>query len=200
MNRIILIGAFLTNTLMLFGQNQPNVFLSFAEFEEKKPSEYVDFKLKHRTEGDVFMAGGVTNYRIKKVLPSSQKERMIKEVWGVLINDTVYINSYPYANMFGYDKIIEKGYYTFFIAQPSYSKKKQIELGIINEDEKVKQVCCTTGYVIMPDGTVKWLNPELLKTLIADNKKLMYELELKDLNQENVYEMFDIIRRYNKSK
>jgi hypothetical protein len=52
----------------------------------------------------------------------------------------------------------------------------------------------------LPDGSIKWLNPKLLKTLISDNLELIKEIELKKLTPDNVYEMFDILNKYNQTK
>lgn len=185
---------------MLFGQNQSNVFMSFSEFKENKASEHVSFNLKHRTGSDVAMTGGITNYRVKKIVPSSKKRAMKKEVWAIVVDGAVYINSYPYAGMFGYDKIIETGYYTYFIGSPSISRDKQVKLGIIKKGESIKQPWGRTGYVIKPDGTVKWLNPNMLKELISDDKNLLEEIDTKELGNVDIDEMFDILHRYNKNK
>ena len=181
-------------------QNKANVFLTFSEFKEGMPSKYCDFQLKQRTTGNVFMTGGITNYQLKKINPSSEIEKMTKIVWGVKVEDSLYINSYPYSKIAGYNKILEKGFYSFFIGEPARFQEEQIKVGIIKEGESHKGVCCKTSYVILTDGSVKWLNPELLKTLISDNKELIKELETKNFKPDDVYELFDFLTRYNQTK
>jgi hypothetical protein len=185
---------------MLYAQDKANVFLTFSDFKARTPSKYFDFQLKQRTTGDVFMTGGITNYRIKKVKPSTETDNLTKNVWGVLVEDSVYINSYPYSKILGYNKILEIGFYSFFIGEPARFKKEQISVGIIKEGDPQKGVCCKTSYVIFPDGSIKWLNPDLLKNLIYDNSELISELESKHLTPDNVFEMFDILHKFNQTK
>lgn len=200
MKKITILTLSLIFALQLFGQEPKNVFKSYTEFEELKPSLNYDFVLKHRTTGNVFMTGGITNYRIKKAKPSTALNYLTKEAWGVFVNDSVFINSYPYSKLIGYNKILGIGHYCYFIGEPARLQAEQLKLGIIKEGDSQKGVCCKTSYVILPDGTIKWLNPEYLKELISDNTALMDELESKNLTPDSVYEMFEIIDKYNKTK
>ena len=186
--------------LMTYAQEKPNVYMTFSDFETNSPSQYFDFQLKQRTMGNVFMTGGITNHMIKKVKPTTELDNLTKNIWGVLDSDSIYINSFPYSKILGFNKIIGTGFYSYFIGEPARSKEEQIKLGIIKEGEPQKAVCCKTSYVILPAGTIKWLNPELLKTLISDNIESTKELESTDLTPDSVYEMFDILNKYNVSK
>ncbi len=186
--------------LKTYGQERANVFMNFSDFKSNDPSKYFDFQIKQRTQGNVFMTGGITNHIIKKVNPSTETDNLTKNVWGVLVGDSIYINSYPYSKLLGFNKIIGIGFYSYFIGEPARFKEEQLKVGIIKEGEPQKGVCCRTSYVILPDGSIKWLNPELLKTLISDNPELIKEIELKKLTPDNVYEMFDILNKYNQTK
>lgn len=186
--------------MITYAQEKPNVYMVFSDFKANTPSLYFDFQLKQRTEGNVFMTGGITNYMIKKIKPTTETDNLTKNVWGVLVNDSIYINSYPYSKILGFNKIIGTGFYAYFIGEPARLKEEQINVGIIKEGEHQKGVCCKTSYVILPDGSVKWLNLDMLKTLIADNSELTKELESKKLTPDNVYEMFVILTKYNQSK
>lgn len=192
----ILMTFFLTT---VFAQKENNTFMTYSEFEENNPSKYCDFKFKHRTTGNVFMTGGITNYRLKKIKPETKTEEMTKVVWGIIVEDTVYINSYPYSKLIGYNKLIEKGYYSYFIGEPARFKEEQIKLGIINEGDKQIGVCCKSGYVILPDGQIKILKPEIMEALLKENKSLLDKFISKNLKQENVYEMFDFLHRFNQT-
>lgn len=200
MKKITILFFCFTLTIQLFGQDSKNVFKSFLEFKEMSPSQKFDFQLKHRTMGNVFMTGGITNHRITKAKPSTTLEYLTKEAWGVFVNDSVFINSYPYSKLLGFNKILGVGQYCYFIGEPARIKEEQVKLGIIKEGEPQKGVCCKTSYVILPDGDVKWLNPVYLKELISDNSELMAELESKNLTPDSVYEMFEIIDKYNETK
>lgn len=200
MRKITILTLSLILTIQLFGQDSKNVFKSFSEFTDMKPSQKYDFQLKHRTTGNVFMTGGITNHRIKKAKPSTTLEYLTKFAWGVFVNDFAFINSYPYSKLIGYNKILGVGYYCYFIGEPARLQAEQLKLGIIKEGEPQKGVCCKTSYVILPDGTIKWLTPNYLKELISDNDILVAELESKKLTPDNVYEMFEIIDKYNETK
>ncbi len=200
MKKTIITILTISSILTVLSQKKNNTFITYAEFKEDSPSKYCDFKLKHRTMGNVFMNGGITNYRLKKIRPKTKTKIMTKIVWGVFVKDTAYINSYPYSKLIGYNKIIEKGYYSYFIGEPAKSQKEQVKLGIIKEGEKQKNVCCKVGFVILPEGQIKMLKPNLMKVLLKDNKALLNEYISKSYKQENVYEMFDFLHRYNLTK
>jgi len=200
MKKITILILSLILTIQLFGQDSQNVFKSFSDFKEMNPSQKFDFQLKQRTMGNVFMTGGITNHMIKKANPSTTLEYLTKEAWGVFVDDSVFINSYPYSKLIGYNKILGVGYYCYFIGEPARFKEEQLNLGIIKQGEPQKGVCCNTCYVILTDGTVKWLNPDYLKELISDNSDLVAELESKKLTPDSVYEMFEILDKYNETK
>jgi hypothetical protein len=200
MKKITFLSAMIFISFLSFGQVKRNVFMIFSEFKTNSPSKYIDFQLKQRTMGNVFMTGGITNHSIKKVNPSTKTEELTKIVWGITVADSIYINSYPYSKILGYNKILGVGFYSYFIGEPARSKEQQIKIGIIEEGEPHKEVCCKTSYVILPDGSVKWLNLELLKTLIADDSELSKELETTSLTSENVFEMFAFLNKYNQGR
>ena len=193
---IIAIGFFLVS-LNTCGQN---AFKDFAEFQANKPSLTFNFELKKRTTGDIFMSGGTHNYRAKKITPVSKTEKLQKQVWGVIVGDTAYINSYPFLKLKGFNKILGKGYYSYFISEPARLKKEQVNLGIIQPHEKAKEVWGETGYVILPDGTIKHLSPEVLKDLCKDNEAISKEVFYAKLKVENVFEMFAFLDKYNATK
>jgi len=200
MKKITILILWIFSASATYGQEKANVFVTYSDFKASTPSKHFDFLLKQRTMGNVFMTGGITNHVIKKVNPSTETENLTKNVWGVLVEDSIYINSYLYSKILGYNKILGIGYYSYFIGEPARFIDEQIKVGIIKEGEPQKGVCCKTGYVILPDGSVKWLNPDLLKTLISDNSELIKELEIKTLTPDNVYEMFAILDKYNQTK
>ncbi len=188
---------------LVYGQTNNTVqngFVNFNEFMQNKPSISFNFIVKQRTQGNVFMTGGITNYRLENIQPKGEKEKLENEIWGVIFNDSFYINSYPYSKIKGYNLIIEKGYYTYFIGEPARAEKEQRELGIIKPTEKQIGVFGQAGYVITPDGTIKLLSPEVLAGLCKDNDSLSAELANAKLKLEDVYKMFDFLKRYNVTK
>jgi len=201
MKRIILTTITLLLVTTIFGQTKfTNGFADFNEFMLNKPSLDFDFQLKKRSGGDIFMTGGISNYRLKKIRPASEVEKVEKIIWGVTVDNKVYINAYPFSKVIGYNLIIEKGYYTYFIGEPARTVNEQRELGIIKPTEKQISVCCQAGYVILPDGTIKLIRPELLLELCKDNEDITKEIKAANFKLEDVYKMFDIIKKYNITK
>ncbi len=186
-----------------FGQSSnltPNGFANFNEFKQNTPSMTFNFSVTQRTQGNVFMTGGIANYKLENIQPKNDKKKLEKEVWAVVIHDTVYINSYPYSKVKGYNLIIEKGYYTYFIGEPARTEKEQRDLGIIKPTQSLIGVCCQAGYVISPDGTIKLLRPELLSELCKDNEDISKEITAAKLKLGDVYKMFDFLKKYNATK
>ncbi|MEO5570186.1 MAG: DUF6563 family protein [Bacteroidia bacterium] len=189
MKKIISVAVSILFAGIVFGQTtNPNAngFANFSELKQNTPSLTFSFQIKQRTQGNIFMTGGIANYKLENIQPKSDKEKLEKEVWGVSIHDTIYINSYLYSKVKGYNLIIEKGYYTYFIGEPARTEKEQRDLGIIKPDEKLIAVCCQAGYVILPDGTFKLLRPEVLSDLCKDNEEISKEITAAKLKLEDV--------------
>jgi len=187
---------------ILFAQKtkEPNGFSNYNEYKSGVPSLTFNFQLKQRTGGDIFMIGGIANYKIRKVTPVTDTEKIEYEIWGIQVGGVDYINSYPYSKIKGYNKIEGKGYYSYFIGEPARTEKEQRELGIIKPSEKQIAVCCQTGYVILPTGKILNLRPELLLELCEDNEDIVSEIKAAKLRLEDVYKMFEILKKYNLSK
>ena len=202
MKRVISVTLFAVFLTALFGQivNDPNVYSNFNEYKNNAPSLTFDFQLKKRTGFNIFMTGGIANYRIRRVNPQTETGKIEKEVWGIRVDGVDYINSYPYSKIIGYNKIEGKGYYSYFIGEPARFEKEQRELGIIGANESQIAVCCQTGYVILPTGKVLHLNPVLLLDLCKDNEDIVTEITKSNLRTEDVHKMFEILRAYNLTK
>ncbi|MGL1885564.1 MAG: hypothetical protein OCD76_03525 [Reichenbachiella sp.] len=199
MKNILITNLILLLSIVSYAQTN-NTFKNFNEFIKDAPSRKYNFQIKQRSEGNVIMTGGVRNYRLRKVKPSTDADILNKYIWGIKDGDSLYINSYPYSKVFGFNKIIERGYYSYFKGEPARTRQEQLTLGLIEEGDKTMMVCCWTGYVILNDGQVKQLKPRLIEKLIQDNQTLHAEFVKKNLKIENVHEMFDYLSRYNQTK
>jgi hypothetical protein len=202
MKNLLSLTLFLLSFLTVFCQkvNEPNGYSNFDEFKNNTPSLNFNFQIKQRTGGDVFMIGGIYNFKIRKVNPETDTYKIEYEIWGVRVNGVDYINSYPYSKTKGYNKIEGKGYYSYFIGEPARTEKEQRELGIIKPNEKQIGVCCNTGYVILPTGKIMNLRPDLLLELCQDNEDIIIEIKKSALKIEDVYKMFEILKKYNLTK
>ena len=196
MKNIILISILFLISSNLFTQTKGG-FDDFNEFKENKPSLTFDFIIKQRTNGNVFMTGGITNYRLKKIKPESYVIKVKEEIWGVYVGDSIYINSYPYSKRKGYNKLLEIGYYSYFIGEPAGGELEQRKLGFIEPNEKPVRVCCKVGYVLFEDGQIKLLTPTLLLDLTADKEEMNEKVKAENFKRENVPEMFEILSKYN---
>ncbi|MDR0811487.1 MAG: hypothetical protein LBN23_04340 [Paludibacter sp.] len=194
---LLLLAISMTNAQ---NEQKPNAFANFQEFINNTPSLSFEFQLKQRTTGDIFMLGGIANYQLKKITPKNQTQKVETEIWGVLVEDIVYINSFLYSEIKGYNKILEKGYYSYFIGEPARLLEQQRNLGIIGANDKVVAVCCQVGYVILPDGKIMLLTPKLLFELCKDNEQISEKIQQSHLIMEDVPQMFEILKEYNLSK
>jgi len=61
-------------------------------------------------------------------------------------------------------------------------------------------VCCKAGYVILPDGKVKLVRPELLLELCKDDEGLVKEIMAANLKLDDVLYMFEFLKQYNETK
>lgn len=199
--KTILIALFTFSiSALAYSQSEKNIIRTYTEFKENKPSGYADFELKKRTGFNIFMMGGIDNFRLKNRDANNKLGLIKNEMWGVYVDNSAYINRYLYSRISGFNEIIENGYYSYFIGEPARFNKSQISLGIIKPNEPQKAVCCKTSYVILPNGDVKWLTPNLLKELVNDNIELAEELRSDHIPQEDASAMFSYLRRYNKMK
>ncbi|MEO9965473.1 MAG: DUF6563 family protein [Reichenbachiella sp.] len=200
MKRLILTNLLIWIFSAAFSQTENNTFKNFEEFTADAPTGKYNFQIKQRTIGNVVMMGGVTNHRLKKIKPSTDSDKLNKFAWGVKNGDSLYINSYPYSKILGFNKIRERGYYSYFMGEPARTKQEQLNLGMIKEGDPRMSVCCWTGFVILNTGEVKHLRPKLVGELIQDNDELYSEFKSQILQIENVHEMFEYLSRYNKTK
>ncbi len=182
------------------GQTGMYYFKTFEDYKTNRTSSDCEYLLKQRTNGDIFMMGGISNYRLKKIQPKTKTDELTQNAWAILFEDSVYINSYPYSEIVGFNKILGTGHYAYFIGEPARTKDKQIELGIIQPGQPQMAVCCQTSYVILPEGAVKWLTPQLLAELLSDNQELTKEFKKDRVNQSDANKMFDYLRKYNEMK
>ena len=195
-----IIATVFFNCAVCQSQNSSKGFHSFEEFKNGQSSVTINYPITQRTEGNVFMSGGIMNYVFKKVKPKELRPQIEQELWGVEFNGEFYINAYPYSKMKGYNKFEEIGFYSYFIGQPAYTVEEQRLLGIVGPNDPWMSVCCKAGYVMRQDGTIKHLSPSLCRTLISDNPELIAEFDNANLKMENVPEMFTFLKRYNATK
>ncbi|MCB0496696.1 MAG: hypothetical protein KDC79_11225 [Cyclobacteriaceae bacterium] len=195
----IITTAFFTNAICQ-SQNSSKGFRSFEEFKIRQASLTINYPFIQRTEGNVFMKGGITNYIFKKIKSKELITQIEQELWGVEYNGEFYINAYPYSKIKGYNKFEEIGFYSYFIGEPARTLDEQRSLGIVGKDDPLTSVCCKVGYVMQQDGTIKLLSPTICRELISDNPELLAEFDNANLKMENVPEMFAFLKRYNEAK
>jgi hypothetical protein len=182
-------------------QNKTECFRNYLEYKSDSPSLKIDDKLTQRTSGDQIMMRGIKNYLFKDVDQKNLKKQLQTEIWGVRQDGKVYINAYPLAKFKGYNEIIGIGHYSYFIGLPptSLDKKNQQKLGFIEPGKPAIYISATAvGYVLLEDGTIKFLNRELLGTLVEGNAELEEKVKLLDNKNGNLQNMFEILDMLNK--
>jgi hypothetical protein len=201
MRKLFLIISLLFNLTQSMAQlNDNNAFVNYMEFKTNQPSLKFDFYLKQRSSFDIFMIGGMRNYMVKKIKPKSEKFHLIERVWGIVHDGNYYINAYPYSGLRGYNLLLENGYYSYFIGELAIEEDLQRSLGIIKPNEKVLRMYGRVGYVILPDGTIKMLQQDLLRELCSDNRELILEINYGNYKIKDTMKMFEILKKYNTYK
>ena len=114
MKRIILITTLSLGGLgLIFGQNfQDGGYANLDEFKNNTP-KYADvFEVIKRTEGDILAWGG-NDYKVKSTDKTIKNKAIKREIWGIVKNDTLFLNGYYLTELNWYVKVEIFGKYCF---------------------------------------------------------------------------------------
>ncbi len=174
-------------------------FSTYQEFQDGNPTLHYTLQLKQGNAID--MLGGIGEFNLKKIKPVSHADEVYRRVWGLEIDGITYINVYPHTNLKGFNEIIEYGYYKYFLGIFPQNPRVQKELGMnIPKLKWGKSLTGHVGFVLLPNGKIKYLGPELLAEICSDNKVLSEEITKANLEIFDVYEIYEFLKRYNQSK
>ena len=196
MKKLPLLLALILCAQLAFAQSV-HVFATYDDFLNGTPTDSLPFRLEQRDQGDIFMTGGIDNYKFGKVKPRSLKKRLYEEIWGVEQDGEVYISGYAYSRRKGFNKVKGSVPYRYFIGEPAILYENQVALGFIESGEEAMSVCCKTGYVLLEDGTVKLLTSERLLELVRTDADILQGVKDAKYQQEDIYKMFEALDVYN---
>jgi hypothetical protein len=197
----ILIVLFLCcSSYAQFKLQKVEAFSSYEEFKNSAPT--LEFNLQLKLLSQIDFQGGIGIYILKNSKPAKNSDKISREIWGFSCNDTIYINTFHVTNVKGYNVILENGYYKYFLGRLPPNEKLQKEFGIFIPKPTWYQSVeyGIGGYVLLPDGKIKFLSPELLAELCKDNEKLYQEIVEAKLNINDQKKIFEFLKQYNKSK
>jgi len=159
--------------------SQPQIQSTLTEQTKKGYLNFNEFKIGTPSLTLDFQLNKVDafNYEIFNINPKTDKGKINREIWGIRVGGDDYINNYPYTKIIGYSKIY-KGYYSYF------SRGYDI----------------ITGNVILPNGEIQKLTPQVLLQLCADNKDIIKEIQGTKIKDKDFNKMFEILRQYNLTK
>ena len=203
MKKLILCLSLLLCSSLLFGQKfgKAEGYASYEEMKNGTPSFVFDLRLRENTKINKLLRGGIINYRIDRIDPEKDRTKVEVGVWALGIYGKQYINAYRYSQVEGFNEIIETGYYSYFVGDPPRDRDIQIEMGLtppgVNRARKDLEA---QPYVIMPDGEVRVLRPEMLLPLCGDNEAIVEKLKTMNIRADDFPGMFAVLKEYNEAK
>lgn len=104
-------------------------YSTLKDFQNNTPNYPDTFIVSPRTIGDIKAWGG-NDYKIESKTVTKQ---VIKNSWGIIVNDTLYLNGMGLTGLIWYSKVELFGKYCYLKPSFPVSPKIQKELGLDNE-------------------------------------------------------------------
>ncbi len=108
---------------------QSGGYKSFNEFKNNTPSYNEVFEILKRSMADIKAWGG-NDYKIESKDSTITKKEIKKEIWGIIKNDSLYLNGIPITGLIWYAKVEIFGKYCFLKPSFPVNQKIQKELGL----------------------------------------------------------------------
>lgn len=197
--RNILTSLLIFCSSIVYAQNNTLCFENYSQYKTGNPSVGTEFTLVKRTSGDQILMGGISNYTFKDVYPKELKNKLTKEYFAVSHDGKVYINQFPFTKFKYYNELIGIGRVSYFVGLPPgpMDKQNQINLGFIKAGQGPIYITHSVGYVLLHDGTIKYLGPKLLSELVIGHKDLEAEVAINKYSSKDYIEMFKVIDKLN---
>ncbi len=133
MRKYLILAFISTLSIASFGQNQMvyNVggYTTLADFQSNTPNYPDTFIVKHRTTLDIKAWGG-NDYKVESMNKTIKTKVIKKQLWGIFVNDTLYLNSLQLTGYNWYSKVELFGKYCFLRPAFPFLSKFQKELGL----------------------------------------------------------------------
>jgi hypothetical protein len=127
---ILLVFVSLLFPLSAGAQQPNNVYMSFDEYRNNKPSGKAVFELRERTKEEVSGQWWfIPQYQLYVSYPPMMQDTMDRKPWGLRKDGKLYINSYHINKVIGYE-LVEEGPYTYFMATLPATRKEQYKLAL----------------------------------------------------------------------
>ncbi len=135
MRQYLILAFISTLSIASFGQRQSlykaGGYSTLANFQNNTPNYLDTFIMSRRTTGDIKAWGG-NDYMIKSMKETTTKKVIKNKIWGIFINDTLYLNGINLTGLDWYSKVELFGKYCFLKPAFPVSPKIQKELGVID--------------------------------------------------------------------
>ena len=103
-------------------------YTSAAEFKNNTPKYPSGFTVAKRSRTTIIMWGG-NDYEVESTEKSIKSSTIKKEIWGVVKQDTLYLNAKPLTGYAGYTKVEVYGKYLYVKpAFPTYAIQEEMGL------------------------------------------------------------------------
>lgn len=128
--KTLLIGVFLLIGTQVMSQPLMGGYLSFAEYELNKPTYAGNFFLvEKRSKAEIIMGGG-NDYKVISASKNITQNVVKKRLWGVVKNDTLYLNAKMVTDILWYSMVHELGRYDYVTFPFPIDKNIQYNLGL----------------------------------------------------------------------
>ncbi len=128
--KIFLTWAFLIVGLHLFGQPLMGGYMSFTEYEVNKPTYAGNyFLVEKRSKAEIILGGG-NDYKILSANKNIPQNTVKKRLWGVVKNDTLYLNAKMVTDIVWYSLVHELGRFDYVTFPFPIDKNIQYNLGL----------------------------------------------------------------------
>jgi len=124
---LLLTLAFITNNTWS-QKYQDGGYKSYEELKNNSPAYPADLVVTKRTTADIKAWGG-NDYKVECADESVSKKMIKSEIWGIVKNDTLYLNAFPIVNLGWYAKVVILGKYCFLRPSFPVNPKIQKQLG-----------------------------------------------------------------------
>ncbi|MEA4937557.1 MAG: DUF6563 family protein [Paludibacter sp.] len=183
---LLLALALITN-YTLSQKYQNGGYKSYEELKNNTPAYPADFAVTRRTTADIKAWGG-NDYKVECTDESVSKKMIKSEIWGIIKNDTLYLNAFPIVNLGWYAKVEIPGKYCFLRPSFPVNPKIQKQLGL-NEPQYGYMFGAIGGAIEGAQLAVKRIpliyNVETGEKILLNESGILKILESKpDLNAE----------------
>lgn len=133
MRKYLILVVFISLSIFSLGQSQKNYkvggYSKLEDFQRNMPSYLDTFIVTKRTIGDIKAWGG-SDYKIESNTKTTTKNVIKYTLWGIIDNDTLYLNTIRLTGLNWYAKVEIFGKYCFLRPAFPVAPKFQKELGL----------------------------------------------------------------------